>query len=246
MNIYDFFNPFWEECGQDPMTPSEVALFHYLLSEANRRHWEMPLRCYTKIICHYLSTTRQNIQKARISLRQRGWIDFTEGKGKNKPAEYTLQISTHQLSYQLPPQLQGQLPVQLPLYKTKDIDKDNISLTPRACEDGVLSFSDLKGILMADMDWKELVISSLKNEGFSIQNCDEIDSLLSLFLQKLEIEGICGKTLQDGRSHFYNWMRQNLTRQKQNSYVSNEQRQDNRRKVDLRIPDKSEGYDRSF
>jgi len=106
MSIFDFFIPFWQESEKEPFTTTEVALYHYLLSQANRNHWVMPIRCSTTIICHCLSTTRQNLHKAREGLKARGLIGFNRGIDKRKPAEYTiLQLSdqlTHQLRVQLP------------------------------------------------------------------------------------------------------------------------------------------------
>ena len=74
--IYEYINRFWAEAERSPFNPSEVALYHYLLYEANRLRWNMPFACHTAIICVRLSTTKQNICKARQHLVERGLIEF--------------------------------------------------------------------------------------------------------------------------------------------------------------------------
>ena len=84
--IYDYINRFWTEAERSPFNPTEVALYHYLLYEANRLRWNMPFACHTAILCVRLSTTKQNISKARQHLKERGLIEFHAGTGIRTPA----------------------------------------------------------------------------------------------------------------------------------------------------------------
>ena len=83
--IYDYINRFWTEAERSPFNPTEVALYHYLLYEANRLRWNMPFACHTAILCVRLSTTKQNISKARQHLKERGLIDCQVGTGIHTP-----------------------------------------------------------------------------------------------------------------------------------------------------------------
>ena len=113
--IYDYINQFWTEAERSPFNPTEVALYHYLLYEANRLRWNMPFACHTAILCVRLSTTKQNISKARQHLKERGLIDCQVGTGIHTPALYSLTIQPfRQLPHQVTRQLTHELTVQLP------------------------------------------------------------------------------------------------------------------------------------
>ena len=111
MSIYDFLNLFWSKNEHNPCSPTEAALYFYLLFEANRQRWIMPFCCNTSIICFRLSTSKQNISNARDKLREKGLIDFVSGKGKGQPAQYTLLSSNE--STKVTKKLTNQLTVQL-------------------------------------------------------------------------------------------------------------------------------------
>ena len=134
--IYDYINQFWAEAERSPFNPTEVALYHYLLYEANRLRWNMPFACHTAILCVRLSTTKQNISKARQHLKERGLIDCQVGTGIHTPALYSLTIQpSRQLPHQITRQLTHELTVQLPHSNIKDKDEDIIN-SQHAREDG--------------------------------------------------------------------------------------------------------------
>ena len=56
--IYDYINRFWAEAERNPFNPTEVALYHYLLYEANRLRWNMPFACW-KIQCKLPPKTKR-------------------------------------------------------------------------------------------------------------------------------------------------------------------------------------------
>lgn len=197
MNIFNLFVPFWQDSEREPFSTTEAALYHYLLYEANRNHWVMPVRCSTTIICFCLSTTRQNIQKARDALKARGYIDYKAGIGKRKPAEYTLL----RLSDQLPDALSDQLPY----YNIKDKDETiNIS-SSRTKESELLPLSSLREILQSDADWQKSVVSLISGLGKKIVQAD-LPHYLEQFFQTLSVKGVTQKSDQDCRTHFYNWL----------------------------------------
>ena len=152
--IYDYINRFWAEAERSPFNPTEVALYHYLLFEANRLRWEMPFACHTAILCVRLSTTKQNISKARQRLTERGLIEFQAGTGIRTPALYSLTLQTpRQLPQQITPQLPRELTVQLTHSNIEDKDKD-IIYSHSARDDGHKPLDELESILLADTAWQ--------------------------------------------------------------------------------------------
>lgn len=90
MNIVNYMNHFWFQNQYDPCSPSETALYHYLLFEAERQQWAMPFRIPTQMVMTYTGISRQGVKDARESLRKRGFITYSKGEGKGRPALYSL------------------------------------------------------------------------------------------------------------------------------------------------------------
>lgn len=90
MNIYCYMNHFWFKNQYDPCSPSETALYHYLLFEAERQQWAMPFRIPTQMVMTYTGISKQGVKDARESLRKRGFITYSKGEGKGRPALYSL------------------------------------------------------------------------------------------------------------------------------------------------------------
>ena len=162
--IYDYINRFWAEAERSPFNPTEVALYHYLLYEANRLRWNMPFACHTAILCVRLSTTKQNISKARQA-SQRTWADRLSGRYRNPhPALYSLTIQPfRQLPHQVTRQLTHELTVQLPHSNIKDKDEDIIN-SQHAWEDGHKPLDELESLLLADTAWQDKIIEVLAKE----------------------------------------------------------------------------------
>ena len=90
MNIVNYMNHFWLNNQYEPCSPSETALYHYLLFEAERQQWAMPFRIPTQMVMTYTGISRQGVKDARESLRKRGFITYSKGEGKGRPALYSL------------------------------------------------------------------------------------------------------------------------------------------------------------
>ena len=93
MNIVNYMNHFWFQNQYDPCSPSETALYHYLLFEAERQQWTMPFRIPTQMVMTYTGISKQGIKDARESLKKRGFITYTKGEGKGRPALYSLVLN---------------------------------------------------------------------------------------------------------------------------------------------------------
>lgn len=90
MNANDFMSQFWFQNQYEPCSPSETALYHYLLFEAERQQWAMPFRIPTQMVMTYTGISKQGVKDARESLRKRGFITYSKGEGKGRPALYSL------------------------------------------------------------------------------------------------------------------------------------------------------------
>ena len=90
MNANDFMSQFWFQNQYEPCSPSETALYHYLLFEAEHQQWAMPFRIPTQMVMTYTGISKQGVKDARESLRKRGFITYSKGEGKGRPALYSL------------------------------------------------------------------------------------------------------------------------------------------------------------
>lgn len=210
--IYDYINRFWAEAERSPFNPTEVALYHYLLYEANRLRWEMPFACHTAILCVRLSTTKQNISKARQRLVERGLIEFQAGTGIRTPALYSLTLQTpRQLPQQITPQLTRELTVQLPHSNIEDKDKDknkdkDIICTHSARDDGHKPLDELESILLADTAWQVQISSLLAKRENSEVDTGRLCGYIRDFFEEQRIGGSGQRDESDCRSHFYHWI----------------------------------------
>lgn len=233
MNIFELFVPFWQESEREPFSITEAALYHYLLYEANRNHWVMPVRCTTTVMCFRLSTTRQNIHKARESLKERGFIDYKAGIGKGKPPEYTLLRMTVQLT--------DTLSVQLP-HNNIIGEEETINISSaRTKESELLPLSSLREILQSDVDWQKSVVSLICGRRKKIEMAD-LPRLLEQFFQILLVKGVTKKSDQDCRTHFFNW----LCKQTENIInICHDKYSNPRRGVDVPTPSE-QNYEGAF
>ncbi len=260
MNLYELSNRFWQENEYEPFSTSDIALYFYLLHRANSRRWQMPLRCPTAMICCHLKTTRQNIVKAREALRQRGFISFTPGKGKDTPSLYTIvenpdtaqsaplpsELSDElsgQLSDKMTDELTGELTRGLSdkttVYKDKEIDKDIHNNSNKADEkiNEKIGLDELERRFMSDTDWQQSLLSLLSDNDQS-----KIGHYIHEFFQNLKARGFENREEKDCRNHFYNWLR----KQKTNSNGTDKQSNNDRRRG-VGVPAVSpEEYDRPF
>ena len=78
MNIVNYMNHFWLNNQYEPCSPSETALYHYLLFEAERQQWAMPFRIPTQMVMTYTGISKQGVKDARESLRKRGFITYSK------------------------------------------------------------------------------------------------------------------------------------------------------------------------
>ena len=78
MNAYDRFSS------------SEIILYPYLVHICNQNYWNMPIACKTATLQSELGLNKSTIIRARVKLRERGLIDFTESVQNSSSPKYRL------------------------------------------------------------------------------------------------------------------------------------------------------------
>ncbi|MEQ2407138.1 hypothetical protein AAAU27_03515 [Bacteroides ovatus] len=172
----------------------------------------MPFACHTAVICIRLSTTKQNICKARQHLKERGLIDFRTGSGIRAPAMYSLtEPYTAQLSPPLTPWLPHELTVQFTHsnIKDKETDKDIIS-NQHAREESLKSLDELEALLLADIGWQNSVSEMLAKKENGMTDTARIQGYIRDFFSEQRIGGSAQREESDCRSHFYHWINKQL------------------------------------
>ena len=222
MNIYELLNRFWLENEYDPCSATEIAFYFFLLNKANTRRWKMPFRCSTELIRMQLSTTRQNVLKAREGLHKKGFISFTTGTSKGNYAQYSIIDCTTQFTVQttdeltdkvtdaITGELTGPLPGRLPPHniKDKEIYKSHI-----------ISMEKLESMLLEDGEWHSLILARPSTAITS----DKLIDYLKIFFAYQKKKGVKSRTIEDVKIHFQNWLSKKLENDK--GYGNNEQKQ---------------------
>ena len=240
MNMFNFVSRFWRAAEEEAFTPSEAALYFYLLHKANTQKWQMPIRCPTSTVCAFLSTTKQNVMKAREGLRQRGFIEYHPGSGTHDSPLYTLTENPSELSDRLSNELSGQLSNQLPLYKNKDKDRP----TTTARTDSVLSLEELEKMFQEDEQWQQSVLALLLARNIKGATHEILRTQISQFFLYLKASGQTEGETKDCKNYFVNWLsKQQLTNPRDG--IIKPDKQDRRRASEV-SPAPTEAYYQSF
>lgn len=244
MNIFNLVLRFWQSAQEEAFTPSEAALYFYLLHKANTQKWQMPIRCPTSTVCAFLSTTKQNVMKAREGLKQRGFIEYHPGSGTHDSPLYTLTENPSELSDRLPnelsPQLSGQLSNQLPPYKNKDKDRS----TTTARKESILSLEELEKMFLEDEQWQQSVLALLLARNINGATIEILRTQISQFFLYLRASGQTEGETKDCKNYFVNWLsKQPITNPRDGNIKPDNQ---DRRRASEVSPAPTEAYYQSF
>ena len=89
MTYIELLNDFWDSTRFNPCSSNEATMYFYLLHQCNIRRWINPFELKTKDFEIALEMNRQTLTRVRNKLKERGLINFSEGKGKG-PAIYLI------------------------------------------------------------------------------------------------------------------------------------------------------------
>ena len=240
MNIFNLVLRFWQSAQEEAFTPSEAALYFYLLHKANTQKWQMPIRCPTSTVCAFLSTTKQNVMKAREGLRQRGFIEYHPGSGTHDSPLYTLTENPSELSDRLSNELSGQLSNQLPPYKNKDKDRS----TTTARKESILSLEELEKMFLEDEQWQQSVLALLLARNINGATIEILRTQISQFFLYLRASGQTEGETKDCKNYFVNWLsKQPITNPRDGNIKPDNQ---DRRRASEVSPAPTEAYYQSF
>lgn len=90
MNYINIIEGFWKMNAYDRFSSSEIILYLYLVHICNQNYWEMPIACKTATQQSELGLNKSTIIRARVKLRERGLIEFTEGVQNSCSPKYRL------------------------------------------------------------------------------------------------------------------------------------------------------------
>ena len=82
LSYIDLINRFWDYFRVKRISDIDTIIYFYLLNECNIRRWLNPFELQTRNLEVDLGISRKTIGEARKRLKQRGFIDFREGKGR--------------------------------------------------------------------------------------------------------------------------------------------------------------------
>ena len=90
MNYINIIEGFWRMNAYDRFSSSEIILYLYLVHICNQNYWNMPIACKTATLQSELGLNKSTIIRARVKLRERGLIEFTEGVQNTCSPKYRL------------------------------------------------------------------------------------------------------------------------------------------------------------
>lgn len=79
----------WRTHATRPLTASEIALFYFLLNQADCQDWQMPVNVANGLICPMLFKSA-TLERARKRLKEVGLIDYNASKNGKVVPSYTI------------------------------------------------------------------------------------------------------------------------------------------------------------
>ncbi len=218
LNMFSLISSFWRMAEVEKFSPSEIALYFFLLQKANQQKWQMPVRCSTESIRVYIESSKQNIVKARDGLKRRGLIDFLPGKGKGAYPVYVLVPQGNKPQHlEMPKEMSIPLSVELSPYKKED--KESITINAR---ESLLNLEHMENQLLADKQWQENLISLISGTGETHIDNAELANQIKQFFLYLKTSGIEKRDEKECRQHFVNWLSKTFTYKRKIKNVTND------------------------
>lgn len=94
MTYLELINRFWDLHQVKCFSSMECAVYFYMLNECNIRRWLNPFELRTRNLEQEFMITRKTIGEVRNRLKQRGLIDYIEGRSR-KPAVYLIKNAAY-------------------------------------------------------------------------------------------------------------------------------------------------------
>lgn len=89
MNYIRQVNTFYKFLPNNPLSPNAQCLYMYLLNKNNELGWIKEFTVSNMIVCGFTGIDRRTLDRARNELKQKGYIDYKQGKG-NQAGKYLI------------------------------------------------------------------------------------------------------------------------------------------------------------
>jgi hypothetical protein len=188
-------NIFWKKHFCEYFSTSEIALFFFLLNEANRNYWRMPFTCPTEYVCARLKISRQGLCNARKSLVERGLLQIVDGIWGSTPPKYFIGHFTNGTTIGLTDNLTDNLTKYKIGKNNNNIDseekntkKRNSNRERKNSRKEMKPISELSELFLSDLDWQKHLLDWLAVENIPT-DLDALRTELVHYLQMLLIKG---------------------------------------------------------
>ena len=178
MTYIEIINRFWKIHQFDHFSSAEIAVA-------------------TAELCASIGMRRSTIIRARQSLREKGLIECREGVRNSRTPVYRIVTSATTKTTTKPT---TKPTTKETLYKDKDIDKENISLSTEE-----KPIDEIEKILVADHKWQTDVVKLTEKHRGPAQTAELLPFIYEFF-GYLRSCGVRTKTVNDCRAHFVNKM----------------------------------------
>lgn len=236
MEYIKLINRFWETNRNTQFTMAETTLYFYLLNEANRNYWQMPIACATAIICASTGMTKATLIRARNGLKKKGLIGFTEGVQHSRAPTY--HIRTFETDGETADSTAHKTDAETThatIIKDNNINKEISNHHAR------MSIDDLEKILVEDVEWHNSIISQLNVHRKS--ESAHLIPYIRKFFAYLRICKVTEKEESDCRSHFFNKMKKEYLKTNSNNF--NKQNYESKRSIEVTVTS-PQAYEGSF
>lgn len=238
MTYIEIINRFWKIHQFDHFSSAEIAVYFYLLNIANRNMWEDEIAVATAELCASVGMRRSTIIRARQSLREKGLIECREGVRNSRTPVYRIVTSA---TTKATTKTTTKAATKETLYKDKDIDKENISLSTEE-----KPIDEIEKILLLDDRWQTEVVRLTERHGGPARTV-ELLPYIHEFFGYLRSCGVATKTVADCRAHFVNKMNREYikTFNKRKSKTFKQDFYENQRPIEAPA-DGTDAYDAPF
>lgn len=236
MEYIKLINRFWEANRNARFTMAETTLYFYLLNEANRNYWQMPIACATAIICASTGMTKATLIRARNGLKQKGLIGFTEGVQHSRAPTY--HICTFETDGETADRTAHATDAET---NRATIIKDNNINKEISYHNARMKIDDLEKILVEDVEWQKDIVYQLNDQRISGPTA--IIPYIRKFFAYLRICKITEKEEVDCRSHFFNKMKKEYLKFNNNNL--NIQKYESKRSIEVPVSS-PQAYEGSF
>lgn len=218
MNYIAEINSFYDWLEINQVSSSAISLWHALMAVANKASWQSRFTVAISVLELKTGLQRRTLERARNELQQKGRISWKKRSG-NLAAEYSLISLCDKTSINYDAQSVVQSVAQVDVQSVaQPVDINKLNYTKQNIiingEEKILPedlFKTLNNIL-TQQSYLEMLCMN-----FSIKSLQDLSNYLKRFFVDLATRGELRRDVEDAKSHFSNWLKTELSREKRES-----------------------------